>query len=116
MVPAFNPAFLSVGKSICDRWSTGDGGPYRLGVYFGCDLALKGRDCRTELCGRGGRPLPTASSSSPFSEVVALGAMAIIAGGKFTLDSANMKSNRDDVNARLYPNYRKGWAKEDLKV
>ena len=42
--------------------------------------------------------------------------MVIIAGGKFTWDSANMKSNREDVNALLYPNYRKGWAKEDLKV
>ena len=42
--------------------------------------------------------------------------MAIIAGGNFILDSANMKSNRDDVKARLYPNYRKGWAREDLKV
>ena len=68
---------------------------------------------------RAGNPKLAGSNfeySSPFTEVVALGTMAIIAGGKFTWDSANMKSNREDVNALLYPNYRKGWAKEDLKV
>ena len=68
---------------------------------------------------RAGNPKLAGSNfeySSPFTEVVALGTMAIIAGGKFTWDSANLKSNREDVNALLYPNYRKGWAKEDLKV
>ena len=47
--------------------------------------------------------------SVPFTEVVCLGTMAILAGGKFTFDPVKMTTNREDVNKLLYPTYRKGW-------
>jgi predicted dehydrogenase len=47
--------------------------------------------------------------SVPFTEMVCLGTMAILAGGKFSWDAAKMQSNRDDVNKWLYPTYRRGW-------
>ena len=51
--------------------------------------------------------------SVPFTEAVALGTMAILAGGKFTYDAAAMKTNRADVDALLYPTYRAGWTMAD---
>ena len=47
--------------------------------------------------------------SVPFTEMVCLGTMAILDGGKFTWDPVKMASNRDDVNKWLYPTYRRGW-------
>jgi predicted dehydrogenase len=54
--------------------------------------------------------------AAPFTEMVAFGTMAIVAGGKFTWDPIAMKSNRADVDALLYPNYRAGWAPADLTI
>jgi hypothetical protein len=45
----------------------------------------------------------------PFTETVCLGTMAILAGGKFTFDPVKMTTDRPDVDALLYPTYRKGW-------
>ena len=47
--------------------------------------------------------------SVPFTEVVCLGTLAILAGGKFTFDRAKMTTDREDVNKLLYPTYRRGW-------
>ncbi len=47
--------------------------------------------------------------SVPFTETVCLGTMAILAGGKFTFDPAKMTTGRPEVDALLYPTYRKGW-------
>jgi len=52
--------------------------------------------------------------SVPFTEMVALGTMAILAGGKFSWDSQNMTTGRADVDKLLYPNYRAGWTKEEV--
>lgn len=47
--------------------------------------------------------------SVPFTEMVCLGTMAILAGGKFTWDGRAMRSNRADVDKLIYPTYRAGW-------
>jgi predicted dehydrogenase len=52
--------------------------------------------------------------SSPFTEMVALGTMAIIAGGKFSWDPVAMTTGRADVDKLLYPNYRAGWSKAEV--
>jgi hypothetical protein len=52
--------------------------------------------------------------SGPFTEMVALGTMAILAGGKFSWDPVAMTTGRADVDKLLYPTYRPGWAKADV--
>ncbi len=47
--------------------------------------------------------------SVPFTEMVCLGTMAILAGGKFNWDPVKMTSGRPEVDKLLYPTYRKGW-------
>ncbi len=47
--------------------------------------------------------------SVPFTEMVCLGTMAILGGGKFTWDPVKMTTGRPDVDKYLYPTYRKGW-------
>lgn len=47
--------------------------------------------------------------SVPFTEMVCLGTMAILAGGKFNWDPARLTSGRAEVDALLYPSYRQGW-------
>lgn len=54
--------------------------------------------------------------SVPFTETVALGTMAILAGNKFTYDGAAMKTSRPEVDALLYPTYRRGWRPEDMPI
>jgi predicted dehydrogenase len=54
--------------------------------------------------------------SCPFTEMVSLGTMAIIAGGKFTWDPVAMKTNRPEVDALIYPTYRKGWEIDAVPV
>ena len=45
-----------------------------------------------------------------------LGTVSILVGKKFTWDSAAMKTSLPEADALLYPNYRRGWAPDDLKV
>ena len=52
--------------------------------------------------------------SVPFTETVALGSTAILAGGKFTWDAASMRTNLASVDKLLYPNYRQGWNPRDI--
>jgi predicted dehydrogenase len=61
---------------------------------------------------RANNPLHAGSNfeySVPFTEMVCLGTMAILAGGKFSWDPVKMSSGRADVDKYLYPTYRKGW-------
>ncbi|MES2696225.1 MAG: Gfo/Idh/MocA family oxidoreductase [Verrucomicrobiota bacterium] len=54
--------------------------------------------------------------SVPFTEMVALGTMAILVGvgKKITFDPVSLKTNFPEADALLYPTYRSGWAKEDM--
>ena len=52
--------------------------------------------------------------SVPFTEMVCLGTMAIQAGGKFNWDPVKLTTGRAEVDALLYPNYRKGWGMADV--
>ena len=52
--------------------------------------------------------------SVPFTEMVSLGTLAILVGGKFNWDPVAMKTDRDDANKLLYPTYRSGWAIKDI--
>ena len=47
--------------------------------------------------------------SVPFTEMVCLGTMAILAGGKFSWDPKSMTTGRPEVDKLLYPTYRPGW-------
>lgn len=48
--------------------------------------------------------------SVPFTEMVCLGTMAILAGKrKFTWDATTMQTSLPDLNSRIYPTYRAGW-------
>lgn len=52
--------------------------------------------------------------SVPFTEMVCLGTMAILAGGKFEWDPVTMKTTLANANNLLYPTYRPGWDKESV--
>ncbi len=52
--------------------------------------------------------------SCPFTEMVSLGTMAILAGGKFSWDPVKMTTGRADVDALLYPQYRRGWTPKEM--
>jgi hypothetical protein len=54
--------------------------------------------------------------SVPFTEMVCLGTMAILAGKgrKFTWDPTSMQTSLADMNNRIYPTYRAGWDKESV--
>lgn len=52
--------------------------------------------------------------SVPFTEMVCLGTMAILAGGKFEWDATAMRTSRLEANALLFPNYRRGWTPRDV--
>ena len=54
--------------------------------------------------------------SVPFTEMVCLGSMAILVGKKFNWDPVAMKTSLAEADALLYPNYRRGWAIDDLPV
>jgi predicted dehydrogenase len=54
--------------------------------------------------------------SVPFTEMVSLGTMAILAGGKFTWNPKTMSTGRADVDKLLYPTYRAGWSPADMGV
>jgi predicted dehydrogenase len=54
--------------------------------------------------------------SVPFTEMVCLGSVAIRVGKKFTWDPVAMKTNLPEADALLYPNYRRGWAIDDLPL
>lgn len=54
--------------------------------------------------------------SVPFTETVCLGTLAIITGEKFSWDPAAMTTSSPAANRLLYPSYRRGWTKQDLKV
>jgi predicted dehydrogenase len=61
---------------------------------------------------RANNPLHAGSNfeySVPFTEMVCLGTMAILAGGKFNWDPVKLTSGRPEVDKLLYPTYRKGW-------
>jgi predicted dehydrogenase len=52
--------------------------------------------------------------SVPFTEMVSLGTMAILAGGKFTWDPASMKTSAATADTLLYPTYRRGWSPREM--
>ena len=52
--------------------------------------------------------------SVPFTEMVCLGTVSILVGKKFTWDSAGMKTSLPEADARLYPNYRRGWTPGEI--
>ena len=54
--------------------------------------------------------------SVPFTEMVCLGTVAILVGKKFTWDPIAMRTNRPEADALLYPNYRRGWAMNDMNI
>lgn len=66
---------------------------------------------------RANNPLAAGSNfeySVPFTEMVCLGTMAILAGGKFTWDPVAMKTNNPEADKLIYPTYRKGWTIADV--
>lgn len=68
---------------------------------------------------RANNPLAAGSNfeySVPFSEMVALGTLAILVGKKFTWDPVAMKTSLPEANALLYPTYRQGWKTSDLPL
>ena len=54
--------------------------------------------------------------SVPFTEMVALGTVAILVGlnKKLTWDAEKMTTGNAEADALLYPNYRAGWTKQDV--
>ena len=52
--------------------------------------------------------------SVPFTEMVSLGTMAILAGGKFTWDPEAMTTKSAAADKLLYPTYRRGWSPRDM--
>jgi predicted dehydrogenase len=52
--------------------------------------------------------------SSPFTEMVALGTVAIRVGKKFNWDPVAMTTGIPEADALLYPKYRSGWQPSDL--
>ena len=52
--------------------------------------------------------------SVPFTEMVALGVVAIRVGKKFTWDPAAMKTGLPEADALLYPEYRSGWSPKEV--
>jgi hypothetical protein len=66
---------------------------------------------------RANNPLAAGSNfeySVPFTEMVCLGTMAILVGGKFTWDPVAMKTNNPEADKLIYPTYRKGWTIADM--
>jgi hypothetical protein len=47
--------------------------------------------------------------SGNMTEAILLGNVAILAGGRFTWDAKNVKTNRADANKLISKVYRKGW-------
>ena len=52
--------------------------------------------------------------SVPFTEMVCLGTIAILVGGKVTWDPVAMRTNRPEADKLIYPEYRRGWAISDI--
>lgn len=52
--------------------------------------------------------------SVPFTEMVALGVVAIRVGKKFTWDGPAMRTNLPEADALLLPNYRTGWSPKEV--
>jgi predicted dehydrogenase len=53
--------------------------------------------------------------SAPFTEMVSLGTMAILAGKKkFSWDPVAMKTSLAETDKMLYPTYRRGWNPRDI--
>lgn len=48
--------------------------------------------------------------SAPLTEMVCLGTLAIMVGGKFSWDPAAMETSSPAANRLLHPTYRRGWA------
>lgn len=57
---------------------------------------------------------PNFEYSSPFTEMVSLGTVAIRVGKKFTWDSAALRTNLPEADALLQPNYRRGWIPREI--
>ena len=61
---------------------------------------------------RANNPLAAGSNfeySVPFTEMVCLGTMSILVGGKFGWDPVTMKTGNAEADKLIYPTYRKGW-------
>jgi predicted dehydrogenase len=52
--------------------------------------------------------------SVPFTEIVALGVVAIRVGKKITWDSEAMRTNLPAADQLLYPSYRQGWSPREI--
>src|SRR5688572_575273 len=52
--------------------------------------------------------------SVPFTEMVSLGTMAILAGGKLTWDPEAMTTKVASADKLLYPTYRRGWSPKEI--
>ena len=59
---------------------------------------------------RGGKPARcTFESAAPITEALNLGVIAMRTGKKLTWDPVNMKTNNEEANKLLKPDYRPGW-------
>ncbi len=59
---------------------------------------------------KGGRPArANFEAAAPVTETLNLGVIAMRTGKKLTWDATNMKTNSDDANNLIKPNYRQGW-------
>ena len=50
----------------------------------------------------------------PFTEMVCLGTMSILTGGKFSWDPVAMETSSPAANQLIYPTYRRGWTPKEI--